>query len=90
VWSAFIQITLDEGLRKRIPERKFFHDFVRGMFCHRRKFLRSELLSVVKGRLGKPEVDALFAQMNLPGTARAEQLDVDTMLGLCEAVRRYT
>ena len=60
VSSAFVQITLDEALRRRIPDRKFFHDFVRAMFCHRRKFLRSELLSVVKGRLGKPEVDAIW------------------------------
>jgi 16S rRNA (adenine1518-N6/adenine1519-N6)-dimethyltransferase len=57
------------------------------MFCHRRKFLRSELLSVVKGRLGKPEVDAILAQLNLDGTARAESLEVDAMLALCEAVR---
>ena len=66
VSSAFLQITLDEALRRRIPDRKFFHEFVRAMFCHRRKFLRSELLTVVKGRLGKPEVDAILAQLNLP------------------------
>ncbi len=69
------------------PTGQFFHDFVRAMFCHRRKFLRSELLSVVKGRLGKPEVDALLARLNLDGTARAESLDVERMLALCEAVR---
>ncbi len=57
VSSAFLQITVDGRLRGRIPDRKFFHDFVRAMFCHRRKFLRSELLSVVKGRMGKPEVE---------------------------------
>ena len=90
VSSAFIQITLDESLRRRIPDRPFFHEFVRAMFCHRRKFLRSELLSVVKGRLGKPEVDALLAQLNLDGTARAESLEVDAMLALCEAVRAAT
>ena len=45
VSSAFIQITLDEALRRRIPDRKFFHEFLRAMFCHRRKFLRSELLT---------------------------------------------
>ena len=56
------------------------------MFRHRRKFLRSELLSVVKNRLDKPEVDALLAQMNLAATARAEELDVDTMLALFKAV----
>jgi 16S rRNA (adenine1518-N6/adenine1519-N6)-dimethyltransferase len=90
VFSAFIQITLDETLRSRIPDLKFFHDFVRAMFCHRRKFLRSELLSVVKGRLGKPEVDDILTRMNFSATARAEELDVDTMLALCEAVRTYT
>ena len=87
VFSAFVQITLDETLRSRIPDLKFFHDFVRAMFCHRRKFLRSELMSVVKDRLGKPEVDAILARLNFSATARAEELDVDTMLGLCEAVR---
>ena len=87
VSSAFIQITLDEDLRQRIPDRKFFHDFVRAMFIHRRKFLRSVLLSAVKGRLGKPEVDAVLARLDLDGTLRAEQLDVETLLALCEAVR---
>ena len=87
VSSAFIQITLDEALRRRIPDRKFFHEFIRAMFCHRRKFLRSQLLSAAKDRLGKPEVDALLAGLGLPGSLRAEQLDVDTMLALCEAVR---
>jgi 16S rRNA (adenine1518-N6/adenine1519-N6)-dimethyltransferase len=89
VSSAFIQITLDEALRRRIPDRKLFHEFLRAMFCHRRKFLRSELLSAVKGRLGKPEVDAILARLNLSGSLRAEQLDVETMLALCEAVRAY-
>ncbi|MCD4728248.1 MAG: 16S rRNA (adenine(1518)-N(6)/adenine(1519)-N(6))-dimethyltransferase RsmA [Pirellulales bacterium] len=87
VSSAFIQITLDDELRRRIPDRKFFHDFVRAMFIHRRKFLRSQLLSAVKGRLGKPEVDDVLARLDLDGTLRAEQLDVETLLAMCEAVR---
>ncbi len=87
VSSAFLQITLDDSLRSRIADRKFFHNFIRAMFCHRRKFLRSELATVVKDRLGKPEVDAILARLNLSGTQRAEQLDVDAMLALCEAVR---
>ncbi len=89
VSSAFIQITLDDELRRRIPDRKFFHDFVRAMFIHRRKFLRSQLLSAVKGRLGKPEVDDVLARLDLDGTLRAEQLDVETLLAMCEAVRLY-
>jgi 16S rRNA (adenine1518-N6/adenine1519-N6)-dimethyltransferase len=87
VSSAFLQITLDESLRQRIPDRAFFQDFIRAMFLHRRKFLRSELLTVVKDRLSKPEVDAILARLNLDGSLRAESLDVDTMLALCEAVR---
>ena len=87
VSSAIIRVTLDDALRSRIPDRDFFHTFVRSMFFHRRKFLRSELLSAFKKRLGKPEVDAIFARLGLAPTTRSETLDVDTILGLCEVVR---
>lgn len=87
VTSAVIRVTMDEQLRNRIPDRKFFHQFVRSMFFHRRKFLRSELLSAFKKRLDKPQVDAIMEKMGLQGTARAEELDVETMLALCETVR---
>ena len=87
VSSAILQIVLDRQLRGRIADRAFFHDFIRAMFCHRRKFLRSELLSACKGRLDKPQVDQILAQTGLEGSMRAEQLDVQTMLALCEAVR---
>ena len=87
VYSAIIQIELDETLRARIADRAFFHTFVRSMFFHRRKYLRSELLSAMKNRLGKPEVDRLMASLGLDSQIRAEQLDVPAMLALCEAVR---
>ena len=87
VSSAIIQVVLDEHLRGRVPDRTFFHAFVRAMFFHRRKFLRSELLSAFKKRLSKPQVDAILARAGLEGTARAEQLGVDAMLALAETVR---
>jgi len=87
VSSAIIQIALDDARHRRIPDRVFFHDFVRAMFFHRRKFLRSELLSAFKGQLDKAKVDRMFARLGLDRTARAEQIDVDTMLRLCEVVR---
>lgn len=86
VSSAFLQITLDPARRDRISDRVRFHDFIRAMFLHRRKFLRSELLSVVKGRLGKAEVDAILSELHLDGALRAESLDVDAMLTLAEKV----
>ncbi len=87
VHSAIVQLTLEEGLRSRIPDRAFFHQFVRAIFLHRRKFLRSELVSAFKGELEKPDVDRILAQRQLGGQVRAEELDVDSMLALAEAVR---
>ena len=65
VFSAFLQIVVDDELRGRIADRKAFHDFVRDMFLHRRKFLRSELLTAVKGRLAKAVVEQLVGQLRL-------------------------
>jgi 16S rRNA (adenine1518-N6/adenine1519-N6)-dimethyltransferase len=87
VTSAIIQIRLRRDWRERIPELDFFHSFARTMFFHRRKFLRSVILSGYKGRLNKPEVDAIMAELGFGGTTRAEQLDVPTMLRLCETIR---
>jgi len=86
VSSAFVQITLDESRRRRIPDRFFFHEFVRSMFRHRRKILRGELLSAQK-RFDKAQVDALLAGLGLDPTVRAERLGLEDMLRLCEAVR---
>ena len=87
VTSAIVQIALRPELRERITDLKFFHGFVRSMFFHRRKLLRSELLSAFKGRLGKPEVDQIMEQVGLSPTARAEELDVPDMLKLADTVR---
>jgi 16S rRNA (adenine1518-N6/adenine1519-N6)-dimethyltransferase len=87
VHSAIVRLDLDEQLRGRIADRKFFHTFVRSMFFHRRKYLRSELLAAFKNRLGKPEVDRIMAEQGLDGQIRAERLDVEAMIGLSDAVR---
>ena len=87
VHSAILRIMPDEKLRRRIPNLSFFHTFVRSMFFHRRKFLRSGILSAFKKELDKPAVDAIMGQLNLEPDSRAEQLDVAAMLALCEAVR---
>ena len=86
VSSAFVQITLDETLRQRIPDRAFFHDFVRKMFFHRRKVLRSQLLGACR-QFSKAQVDELLAGLGLDPTLRAERLGPEEMLRLCEAAR---
>jgi 16S rRNA (adenine1518-N6/adenine1519-N6)-dimethyltransferase len=87
VHSAIIHIRLRRDWRERIPDLDFFHTFARSMFFHRRKFLRSVILSAYKGQLDKPQVDAVMAELGFSETTRAEQLDVPTMLRLCETIR---
>lgn len=87
VESAIIQITFNPELRSRICDLSYWHAFLRAMFFHRRKFLRSELLSAFKGRLSKPEVDAILVEMGFATETRAEELDVAAMLRLCDRMR---
>ena len=87
VTSAIVQIELQPELRARIPDPDFFHTTVRSLFFHRRKFLRSVVLAAFKDRLGKPEVDEVLTAMGFTESTRAEELDVETMLRLCEALR---
>lgn len=86
--SAILQIDVDPELRSRLGDAIFFHRFVRLLFCHRRKYLRSEVLGAARGRLSKPEVDEILREVNLDGTLRAESLDVSTLIALSEATRR--
>ena len=87
VTSAIVRVTLDDQLRGRLANREFFHQFVRSIFLHRRKFLRSVMLSAFKKRLSKSECDEVMARLNLSPNTRAEQLDVETILALSDAVR---
>lgn len=87
VESAILHIELDADRRARIPDLDFFHSFVRAMFFHRRKFLRSVLVSATKTYLTKQQVDEVLAETGFGPDQRAEQLSVDEMLKLCEAVR---
>jgi 16S rRNA (adenine1518-N6/adenine1519-N6)-dimethyltransferase len=86
--SAIVQIIPDPELKARIHDVAFFHSFVRSLFFHRRKLLRSELLSACQRQLDKPAIDRLIAEMGLSAQSRAEELDVATMLKLSATVQR--
>jgi len=88
VESAIIQIVPNAAKSQRIGDREAFHAFVRSMFFHRRKFLRSELISTTKGKLEKPDVDAIMAERGLTATARSEELEIEAMIGLWDAVHQ--
>ena len=88
VTSAILHIERDDSDGAAIGNPVFFHHFVRALFTHRRKFLRSVLVAAYKESLGKPGVDAVLAELGLSPEGRAEQLDVPTMLRLSDAVER--
>lgn len=87
VHSAIVHIALDPERRSRLADRAFFHDFVRAIFLHRRKYLRSQLAEAVRGRLDKSAIDPILAKVGLRGDQRAEELDVPTMIALADAAR---
>lgn len=88
VQSAIIRIVLDHQRRQAIPELKYFHQFTKALFLHRRKFLRANLVAALKRHLDKSAIDAILAEMQLAEDVRTEQLDVPTLLKLTESVRK--
>ena len=87
VHSAIVAIRPNEEKRSRIPNLEYFHWFTRAMFFHRRKFMRSVILSAFKKRLDKPTVDEVMSEMSLGADARSEQLSVEEMIQLGELLR---
>ena len=87
VHSAILNIDIDYERRARITDLKFFHDFVRSLFFHRRKFFRRQLQTAVGDRLSSQEVDSIISEFGFPAETRAEQLPVETILAVAEAVR---
>jgi 16S rRNA (adenine1518-N6/adenine1519-N6)-dimethyltransferase len=85
VASAIVLIRPDPGKRAQVGDVVRFRHFLRDLYVHRRKNLRGALAGLPGGRFDKSEVDRKLAQLNLDGTARAESLDIETHLRLCEA-----
>jgi 16S rRNA (adenine1518-N6/adenine1519-N6)-dimethyltransferase len=87
VESAILAITPNAVLRDRIKDLGYFHQTVRAMFFHRRKFLRSVAISAMKDKLTKEQVDEVLAEANLDGNCRAEELPVEIIIDLVERLR---
>jgi 16S rRNA (adenine1518-N6/adenine1519-N6)-dimethyltransferase len=87
VHSAIIRILPDPDKRKHIADLEDFHAFLRSVFLHRRKLLRSGLVAAYKHRLAKPQVDRILAEAGLGPEARAEQLPVLQLQDLFHRVR---
>lgn len=88
VESAILAITPDSALRSRISNLHYFHETVRALFFHRRKFLRSVVIAAMKDRLTKEQVDRLLAEAQLDGNCRAEELSIEQVIDLVDRLKR--
>jgi 16S rRNA (adenine1518-N6/adenine1519-N6)-dimethyltransferase len=85
VTSAIVHIVPNAEKRARVADLEFFHQFVRSVFLHRRKFLRSGVVHALSDRMEKNVVDEVLDPFGFPNDIRAEQLDVETLIALADA-----
>ncbi len=88
VESAIIHIEHRPEKRALIPDLDFFHAFVRAMFFHRRKFMRSVAVAAFKGQLEKSDVDDVLNSMGFGPDARTEQLTVERIQEMARQFRQ--
>ena len=88
VTSAIIRLDYVPEWREKFVDLKYYHETVRALFFHRRKFLRSVVISAMKGRLDKSQVDAVLQGEGHGENARAEELTVEQIQSLAEALRQ--
>jgi 16S rRNA (adenine1518-N6/adenine1519-N6)-dimethyltransferase len=84
VASAIVQIRPSSGKRARVGDVLRFRHFLRDLYTHRRKNLRGALAGMPNCRRAKDEVDRKLAELELDGTIRAEELDLEQHRRLCE------
>ena len=87
VQSAILRLDFVPERRAAFSDLSYFHQTVRSLFFHRRKFLRSVVISSMKGRLDKTEVDQILTTLGNDANERAEQLTVEQIQKLVEALR---
>jgi 16S rRNA (adenine1518-N6/adenine1519-N6)-dimethyltransferase len=82
--SAIVCIRPNAAKRCHVGDPLRFRVFLRDLYVHRRKNLRGALAALPNRDWSKSEVDARLAEMGLDGSLRAEVLDVEQHLRLCE------
>lgn len=83
--SAIVRLETDPARRAAIADLARFHDFVRGVFCQRRKLLRGVLLRLAGGKrdpAARDVVDRACGALGLAGDARAEEIPPDEFVRL--------
>jgi 16S rRNA (adenine1518-N6/adenine1519-N6)-dimethyltransferase len=82
IWPS---VSKRAALVKRLGNVHRLRYFLRDLYTQRRKNLRGALSGLPSGRRDKEEVDRKLAELDIDGALRAETLDVEQHLRLCEA-----
>lgn len=76
VSSAIVSIVPQPAKRAQIENPVLLRNFLRDLYSHRRKNLRGGLLALPGWGKQKEKIDGLLEQLEIPGTVRAEQLQI--------------
>jgi 16S rRNA (adenine1518-N6/adenine1519-N6)-dimethyltransferase len=85
--SAVVAIRPDDAKRAAVGDVAWFHQLVRRVFLHRRKYLRHVLAGLWRDRWTKSDVDDWLESQGLSGQLRAESLNVEEFLSLAHALK---
>lgn len=86
--SAIVRLDLEPERRAAIGDLGRFHEFVREIFCHRRKVLRGILLRMAGGKktdAAHVTVERAYTTLDLPANIRAEDIPPDDFVRLAKA-----
>lgn len=85
VGSAIVIIRPNAAKRAHVGDVVRFRNFLRDLYVHRRKNLRGALVGLPNGQWSKEDVDRKLQELQMNGTVRAEELDIEQHLRLCAA-----
>ena len=83
--SAIVHLQLEPARRALIQDLGRFHDFVRDIFCHRRKLLRGVLVRMAGGKqndASRDTVARVYEIMGFDESVRAEEISPDAFVNL--------
>jgi 16S rRNA (adenine1518-N6/adenine1519-N6)-dimethyltransferase len=89
VESAIVMVKPSAEKRAHVVQEvgtpRRLREFLRDLYVHRRKNLRTALAGAPNARRTKEEVDRKLRELAIDGTVRAETLDLEQHLRLCRA-----
>jgi 16S rRNA (adenine1518-N6/adenine1519-N6)-dimethyltransferase len=85
--SAIVRLDLEPDRRAAIGDLARFHDFVRDIFCHRRKVLRGVLVRLAAQKTGDKDaakriMESIYATLGFAADIRAEDIAPDVFVEL--------